>query len=223
MKKFIISIILTAIVLFLFADSVGKIRFMVGEVQYKASPNLTYKKATLNMEVQTEGYIKTGLDSKAEILWTNGNVSIINANTEVKISKLQAEASANPNYRNKLWDRMSTLRVQSSKSQANNVAGIRREEMEVLPESQLYWYIEPKYKLEDAFTYFDSKDYLQAAELFEKIIEQEPLSKDAELSHTCLIIIYDQLSDSINLKKHIKQLKEDFPDSSTLDSLPPED
>ena len=223
MKKYIITIILTAIVLFLFADSVGKIRFMVGEIQYKASPNLTYKKATLNMEVHSEGFIKTGPDSKAEIQWANGNVSIINANTEIRISKLQAEASSNPNYRNKLWDRMNTSRVQSNKNQANNVAGIRREEVEVFPESQLYWYSEPKYKLEEAFTYFDAKDYQQAAELFEKIIEQAPLSKDAELSHTCLIIIYDQFGDSIKLKQHIKQLKEDFPDSSALDSLPPEE
>jgi Tfp pilus assembly protein PilF len=68
----------------------------------------------------------------------------------------------------------------------------------------------------------DIRDYTKAVEIFEKVIEQSPLDKDAELSHTCLIMIYDELGDKVNLQKHIKQLKEDFPDSSALDSLPPE-
>ncbi|MEN6444442.1 MAG: hypothetical protein ABFC98_00155 [Candidatus Cloacimonas sp.] len=222
MKKFILTIFIIGMALSIFAVSIGKIRFMVGEVQYKASANLTYKKATLHSDVQPEGYIKTGPDSKAEIQWNNGSVSIIDANTEININKLETAALSNPDYKNKMWNRISALRVQSNQRTASNVAGIRREEAEFLPESQLFWFSEPHYKIEDALTYFDNKDYAKAADLFEKIVEQAPLSKDAELSHTCLILIYDQLGDGIKLKKHIQQLKEDFPDSSTLDSLPPE-
>jgi len=209
------------IILCLFPAPVGKIRFLVGEVQYKTSLNLTYKPATLNMEVEPEGYIKTGPDSKAEIQWNNGIKSVINANTQINISKLQADALNNPNYRINLRDRINNLRVQNEKRDANQVAGIRKKEEEIIPESELFWYSE-QYNVKDALTFMDAKNYPQAIEIFEKVIEQSPLDKDAELSHTCLIMIYDELGDKINLQKHIKQLKEDFPDSSALDSLPPE-
>ena len=222
MKKTMLIITFAGIILCLFPAPVGKIRFLVGEVQYKTSLNLTYKPATLNMEVEPEGYIKTGPDSKAEIQWNNGIKSVINANTQINISKLQADALNNPNYRINLRDRINNLRVQNEKREANQVAGIRREEEEIIPESELFWYSEPKYKVKDALNYMDAKNYPQAIEIFEKVIEQSPLDKDAELSHTCLIMIYDELGDRVNLQKHIKQLKEDFPDSSALDSLPPE-
>jgi len=209
------------IILCLFPAPVGKIRFLVGEVQYKTSLNLTYKPATLDMEVEPEGYIKTGPDSKAEIQWNNGIKSVINANTQINISKLQADALNNPNYRINLRDRINNLRVQNEKRDANQVAGIRKKEEEIIPESELFWYSE-QYNVKDALTFMDAKNYPQAIEIFEKVIEQSPLDKDAELSHTCLIMIYDELGDKVNLQKHIKQLKEDFPDSSALDSLPPE-
>ncbi len=209
------------IILCLFPAPVGKIRFLVGEVQYKTSLNLTYKPATLNMEVEPEGYIKTGPDSKAEIQWNNGIKSVINANTQINISKLQADALNNPNYRINLRDRINNLRVQNEKRDANQVAGIRKKEEEIIPESELFWYSE-QYNVKDALTFMDAKNYPQAIEIFEKVIEQSPLDKDAELSHICLIMIYDEQGDKVNLQKHIKQLKEDFPDSSALDSLPPE-
>jgi len=222
MKKTMLIITFAGIALCLFSASVGKIRFLVGEVQYKQSLNLTYKPATLNMEVEPEGYIKTCPDSKAEIQWNNGSVAVINANTQISISKLQSDALANPNYTNKLRERINNLRAQNEQREASQVAGIRREEAEIIPESELYWYSEPKYKVKDALNYMDIRDYTKAVEIFEKVIEQSPLDKDAELSHTCLIMIYDELGDKVNLQKHIKQLKEDFPDSSALDSLPPE-
>jgi len=221
MKKTMLIITFAGIILCLFPAPVGKIRFLVGEVQYKTSLNLTYKPATLNMEVEPEGYIKTGPDSKAEIQWNNGIKSVINANTQINISKLQADALNNPNYQINLRDRINNLRVQNEKRDANQVAGIRKKEEEIIPESELFWYSE-QYNVKDALTFMDAKNYPQAIEIFEKVIEQSPLDKDAELSHTCLIMIYDELGDKVNLQKHIKQLKEDFPDSSALDSLPPE-
>ena len=221
MKKTMLLITFAGIILCLFPAPVGKIRFLVGEVQYKTSLNLTYKPATLDMEVEPEGYIKTGPDSKAEIQWNNGIKSVINANTQINISKLQADALNNPNYRINLRDRINNLRVQNEKRDANQVAGIRKKEEEIIPESELFWYSE-QYNVKDALTFMDAKNYPQAIEIFEKVIEQSPLDKDAELSHICLIMIYDEQGDKVNLQKHIKQLKEDFPDSSALDSLPPE-
>ena len=222
MKKTMLAITFVLIALCLSAASVGKIRFIVGEVQYKASPNLSYRTATLNMEVEPEGIIKTGPDSKAEIRWNNNYVSSINANTQISISELHKKALSNPDYRNKMWDRITNLRVQNEQHNASDVAGVRREEVEVMPESQLFWDDEPEYNIQDALTYMDDKDYPQAVAIFEKIIEQAPLAKNAELAHACLIMIYDEQGNKTMMKKHIQQLKEDFPDSSTLDSLPPD-
>ena len=155
MKKTMLAITFVLIALCLSAASVGKIRFIVGEVQYKASPNLSYRTATLNLEVEPEGIIKTGPDSKAEIRWNNNTVSSINANTQISISELQKKALSNPDYRNKMWDRITNLRVQNEQHNASDVAGVRREEVEVMPESQLFWDDEPEYNIQDALTYMD--------------------------------------------------------------------
>jgi tetratricopeptide (TPR) repeat protein len=200
---------------------VGKINFFLGEVQMKDNQNLAYKTATMNAVVHQEGYVKTGPDASLEIKWTNGCVSKVDPNKQLSIAKLLEEANANPNWRNKLANKASGLKLQSKQS-AKSVAGIRRDEVEVKKESSLFWYTETPLVIDDAIAFFDNKNYTSAIPIFEGVIEQGPLKRDAELAHTYLILIYDELGDKTKMKQHVETLKADFPESSTLDSLPPD-
>lgn len=220
MKRTLITLIIALTVVCLFSEVVGKIRFMVGEVQYKEGLNLSYKNATMNTPVHREGYFKTGPGSSVEVQWTNGSVSTVEANSQLAISKLLLDASTNANWKNKLWDKVNNLKTTNRSASA--VAGIRREEAEVKKESELFWFQETIYYLQDAVDLYDRNEYARAIPIFEGVIQQAPLKKDAELSHAYLIMIYDELGDKVKQKKHIELLKADFPNSSTLDSLPPE-
>ena len=152
--------------------------------------------------------------------WTNGSVSTVEANSQLAISKLLLDASTNANWKNKLWDKVNNLKTTNRSASA--VAGIRREEAEVKKESELFWFQETIYYLQDAVDLYDRNEYARAIPIFEGVIQQAPLKKDAELSHAYLIMIFDELGDKVKQKKHIELLKADFPNSSTLDSLPPE-
>lgn len=220
MKKATLITLLLTLAVLLSAASVGKIRFLLGEAQYKDTQSKPFKPATLHMQVSSEGFIKTGPDATVEIQWTNGTVSIINANTQQSVSKLLAVANTNPNWKNKMWDRVNGLKLQNNR--AESTAGIRRDEAEVKKESQLYWFVDTPPNIEEAIAFFEAKDFTKAIPIFEEVITYSPLNNEAELSHAYLIMIFDETGDKINMKKHIELLKTDFPNSSTLDSLPPE-
>ncbi len=221
MKKLGIVIILLGLLACLAAaEVVGKIRFQIGEVHYRENQNQSYKLTTLGISVHREGYLKTGPGSSVEVQWNNGSVSKVESNTQIAVSKLLADASVNANWNSKLKDRIKNL--QSQKRSASSEAGIRREEAEVKKESQLFWYQDTIYDLQAAIDYFSQSDYAKAIPIFEGVIQQGPLKRDAELAHAYLILIFEEQGNKVELKKHIELLKADFPNSSTLDSLPPE-
>lgn len=202
------------------AEVVGKIRFQIGEVQYRETQNQSYKLTTLGISIHKEGYLKTGPGSSVEVQWNNGSVSKVESNTQIAISKLLADASVSANWNSKLKARIKNLQTQ--KRSASSEAGIRREEAEVKKESQLFWYQDTIYDLQEAIDYYEQNDFTKAIPVFEGVIQQGPLKKEAELSHAYLILIYEVQGNKLKLKKHIELLKADFPNSTTLDSLPPE-
>ncbi|PKN72243.1 MAG: hypothetical protein CVU50_08125 [Candidatus Cloacimonetes bacterium HGW-Cloacimonetes-3] len=219
MNRLILIISVCFISIHLGAAQVGKIRFILGEVQYRANQNQPYKFASLGLPISEDGFLKTGPDSSVEVQWSEGGTSTVPANRQVGVRKLLDEASSKQNWKNKLENKVGNLKLQN-KRRASSTAGIRREEADVSRDSLLFWYIEELQEISEAISLYETKQYTKAIPLFEKVINQAPLKKDAELSHAYLILIYDSLGDVVKLKKHVTLLKQDFPESTTLDSLP---
>lgn len=219
MKKQLLFMAISLICFGLNAAQVGKIRFILGDVKYKASQNQPYKAASLDLSLSEDGFLFTGPDSSVEIQWQSGGTSTIGSNKQVSVHKLYEDASSKQNWKNRLENKVSNLKLQN-KRRASSTAGIRREESDVTRDSLLFWYEEPKQSIDEAIVLFESKQYTRSIPLFEKVITQAPLRKDAELSHAYLILIYDAIGDKQKLKEHADVLKRDFPNSTTLDSLP---
>ncbi len=219
MKKQLLFMAISLICFGLNAAQVGKIRFILGDVKYKASQNQPYKAASLDLSLSEDGFLFTGPDSSVEIQWQSGGTSTIGSNKQVSVRKLYEDASSKQNWKNRLENKVSNLKLQN-KRRASSTAGIRREESDVTRDSLLFWYEEPKQSIDEAIVLFESKQYTRSIPLFEKVITQAPLRKDAELSHAYLILIYDAIGDKQKLKEHADVLKRDFPNSTTLDSLP---
>lgn len=216
-------IILAFIILYLAsclcaADNTGVVKYVCGDVKYKASNSTKFVNLSINDKVQLNGTIKTGLDSEVEIKWSDKTVSKLAANKTSLVSTLYDDAHKTGNWKGKLGDKLNQLSLQN-KQKSTTVAGVRREEADVKVESDLYWDTEPMPSLEKAVEIFQKQKYEEAIPLFLQIIEQAPLNKAAESSRGYLIISYNETGDVAKRDYHIQKLKEDFPNSILIESL----
>jgi len=200
------------------AAPVGKIRFILGDVQYKENQNAAWKKAILNQNVEASASFKTGVDSKVEILFTGNQSYTIQARNTIAVKKIQLDMQSQQKWTAQVREKASNMSLQN-KQRNTSVAGIRREEAEI-KKSDLYWYIPPRQDIQEALDLMDLKEYQIAITKFELVIEQGPLKKDAEIARTMLILIYDELKDKPRQKLHYEALKRDFPQSELLRSMP---
>ena len=219
MKRLSLFIALCLLGLHMEAAQVGKIRFFSGDVQYRTNQNQAYKPASINLPISEDGCLKTGPDSYVEIVWESGITSTVNASSQVGIRKLMEDASSKQNWMNKLETKVGNLKLQN-KRRASGTAGIRRDEAEVTTDSLLFWVLDPQQDINEAIDLYEMKQYTKATPLFEKVVIQAPLKRDAELAHAYLILIYNAAGDKANMQKHINALMQDFPNSATLDCLP---
>ncbi|HPN40202.1 MAG TPA: hypothetical protein PKX36_01615 [Candidatus Cloacimonadota bacterium] len=214
----LLIVLLVAIATLLTAAPVGKIRFILGDVQYKENQNAPWKKASLNQSVEATASFKTGVDSKVEIIFNSNQSFIIQAKNTIAVKKIQQDMQSQQKWTSQVREKASNMSLQN-KQKNTSVAGIRREEAEI-KKSDLYWYIPPRQEIQEAIDLMDLKEFQQAIPKFELVIEQGPLKKEAEIARTMLIIIYDELKDKPRQKLHYDALKRDFPQSELLRSMP---
>lgn len=218
MRQTIIIITFCLIAITLQAEKAGTLHFIMGKVMYKANTNTAYVPAEINQAISREGWLKTELDSEAEILWTDNTTSTVQANQQISINTLITQAHKSGSWSNNLQQKVSALSLQN-KQKATSVAGVRRDEVELKAESELYWDMEPLESIDDAISLFQQEKYSNAAKAFQKVVEQAPLRKEAETSHGYLILCYEKLGDKKNLELQIQKLRADFPNSPLLESL----
>ncbi|PKN78499.1 MAG: hypothetical protein CVU48_08185 [Candidatus Cloacimonetes bacterium HGW-Cloacimonetes-1] len=220
MTKYIgLSIIIFTLILPLAGQNLGKIRFPLGDVQYRSNSNSPWKAAALNAEIEPNSVIKTGLDSSVEILWDTNLSSTVGPNKTVTMRNLYDETNQKQKWANQVKVKASTMNLKA-KQRATTVAGIRREEVEIKSQSELYWDMEPLQNIDDAIILYESQKYPEAILKFRKVIEQGPLKKAAEIAHSFLILIYKDQANTTAMKAEITTLKADFPNSEILESIP---
>jgi hypothetical protein len=188
-------------------------------VMYKANASSAYIRADLNQPIASEGWLKIDLDSEAEILWTDDNTtSLLTANQQISINALMTQIHQNSSWSNSLQKKIGALSLQN-KQKAVTVAGVRRDEVEIKTESELYWDVEPLTSMDEAMASFQQGKYADAIKLFLAIVEQAPLRKDAETARGYLILCYDKTANKQGIALQIQKLKTDFPNSTLLESL----
>jgi len=221
--KMLRQLLILGIVIFyvpLLAINTGTIRFIKGEVLYRPNTNAQWRVPKIKETVEMNGTIKTGIDSSVEILWNDNTISKLEAKREFTIKTLWDLAHDKKEWTGQVKDKINSFCLQQ-KNRAE-VAGIRKEEAEVKTESELFWDVDPLVDVFDAVELMEKKEYITAIPLFEKVIEQAPLNKDAELALACLILIYSEQKDPKLMSKYIGILKQDFPQSTFIESLPAE-
>ena len=214
----IVCISICLLSLTLHAEKVGTLRYLMGKIMYKATASSAYTKAVINQPITMEGWLKIDLDSEAEILWNDNTTSLLAANQQTSIKALMTQVRKNSSWSNSLQKKINALSLQT-KQPAVTVAGVRREEVDIKAESELYWAVDTLIPLDDAINLFQAEKYSEAVKQFLEIVEQAPLRKDAETARGYLILCYDKLGDKQNLTFQIQKIKSDFPNSTLIENL----
>jgi tetratricopeptide (TPR) repeat protein len=149
-------------------------------------------------------------------MWKDGNVSKVAAEQSVSIRKLHEELSQE-SWADKLKRKLSAIMTEK-KPKESSVAGIRRDEVSINKASELYWSSEDSAEFDKAYKLFEEDKLDEAIELLEKVIEQDPLKDQADMSHALLILIYEQQGNSEKMQEHL----EIWSNNATKPALPPD-
>lgn len=213
MKKLLICMILISLAV-LNAQVIGKIGLVTGSVKYKESSNAMYRDATRNMLIHKDGVIKLDLSSTAELIFNELGNTEVAGRKELNIQEIYDQFKKPKSLVDRLKGGLKNVTTFSNE-RPKSEAGIRRDEQH-LDKQELYYWEELEWtKLSDAIAQYEAENYLLAAETFAKVIEQDPLSREAELAHGYLIIIYSQSPENAaKMQEHIQILRQDFPHST---------
>lgn len=225
MKGILVCCFLIFFAMNLFSETVGTVTFVLGEAKYKENVNSSWKDLELNAKIDASGIIKTGLDSEISITWTKSKIpQRILAERQATVQELLNQSMKSATWKEKLESKLTILVAEKKKKKdAISVAGVRRAEVKLDSDnevsSDLYWKTEKKVSLEEALSAYEQKDFDTAVGRFYKIIEQSPLSKDAEMSRAHLVLYYSSINDTRRAKEQLQVLKADFPNSELASEI----
>ncbi|MFA7543472.1 MAG: hypothetical protein WCY84_03775 [Candidatus Cloacimonadaceae bacterium] len=216
MKKLLIFMILISLSV-LSAQVIGKIGLVTGLVKYKESPNAIYKDATRNMLIHKDGVLKLDLSSSVVLSFNDLGETEVTGRKELSILEIYDQLKKPKSLVDRIKGGLKNIQTFSSE-RPKSEAGIRRDEQH-LDKQELFYWEEPEWiELSAAIALYDQEKYPEAIESFVKVIEQDPLSREAELAHGYLIVIYSANPDTAaKMQEHLELLKRDFPNSEFLD------
>lgn len=215
MKKIILLIFfITTIVINYSQNKVGKVSYLIGSAEYKNESVNKWEELKLNSNIFNNWEIKTLTESTLEITWENGEVTEIKPNKKIKIKDLMKNLKVESSWSDRMKNKLKLLVNSSDEDKkVQGVAGVRRTEVTVENKDSLYWASKTEANFKDAYGAFLNNELSKSAELFEEVINSNPLDKNSEISRSFLIYIYTQLNKNDKAREHLVLFKRDFPNS----------
>ena len=195
---------------------VGQVSFILGTVEYSINGSSEWKAIEIGTNVFSNWIIRGADDAELEITWDNGNVSELSQLNSVKVVDLMKNANLETDWLDRMKNKIDVMFTDNEASKVQGVAGIRRTEVTIEKEDSIYW-AEPQIAdFNEGYVAFQNADYDKAITIFEDVVSQDPLSKKAEISRSCLITMYTNKNDKVKADEHINLFTKDFPDSELL-------
>lgn len=210
MKFILIAIVLS---LSFSQGTKGKVSFLLGKATYQVEGTKKWNSIKLDDKVFQNWIVKTSSDAELEISWENGTTSEISSDETIALKSLLKDIKVETSWFDRMKSKLQILFAKSSNSKVKDVAGIRQSEVNISKKDSLYWEALPKTDFNEAYALYINNEWKKAATLFEEVIEQNPLNKNAEISRSCLIIIYSEQGDKIKATEHLSHFISDFPES----------
>ncbi|GAB4147901.1 MAG: hypothetical protein Fur0015_13560 [Ignavibacteriales bacterium] len=208
-----------AATLMLAQQEVGKVTFLLGEVQYSKEGSNQWTKLKINEKIFSDYLLKLIDDAEMEIKWSDGEVTELATAGIKRVADLR-KGSESGDWLNKVKSQIKVIVSNKKDAQTKGVAGVRRDEVNISKQdTSLYWENFQEADFNEGYTAFENNDTTKAIKILETYVKQNPSNPNAELAHGCLLIIYNQQNKKDKMKEHLNALKQDFPQSKIIASF----
>ncbi len=185
------------------AKQLGKITYLEGTVQLinngVASP------ASINSLLYPNQTIKTGTKSTAEILWSNGTKTNVEANSSYNVTDLYNQSSGQALAQSEsVFSGFKKVFRAAKESKLAEEGGIRRAKAKadtMTPANQVYWKEDKEMTFDEASAYYEKGDYVKAAWAFKTFLDQKPLNEMAKYATFALGHSYLKLNNQVKARE----------------------
>ncbi len=219
-KLFFILILFCSSIVILHGQTVvGKVSFFAGEIQVTAEGSNSWEKVKMNTKIASNHVIKLLDDAELEIVWNNGETSELSGPKSVKVTDLLKTVKVQTGLLDRVKKKVGILLTDNESANVRGVAGVRRSEVNIEDKDTLYWQPLNEVNFNDGYAAFKDNNFEKATQIFEEVVKQNPLNRQAEISRACLVTIYTEQKNTEKAKEHYTAFIKDFPNSELLPAL----
>lgn len=190
----------------LFAQTsiLGKIIYYEGKVELGKENK--WSPVKLNNEVSSDQSIKTGASAMAEILWNSGTKTVVGANSTANISDLHKSSSSKVKAETEgVFTGFKAKANTRAVAKRSEEGGIRRDLVETdtttASEEVVYWKEDREISFEEAYAFYENKEYTKAISALHAFLMQKPKNEMAPIAMFALGHAYIMSNNNIKAKE----------------------
>lgn len=163
----------------------GKIIYYEGKVEI--GKDNKWNAVKLNNEVSSEQSIKTGASAMAEILWASGTKTVVGANSTSSIAELHKSSSSKVKAETEgVFTGFKAKANTRAVAKRSEEGGIRRDLVETdtttTSEDVVYWKEDREISFEEAYAFYENKEYTKAISALHAFLMQKPKNEMAPVA-----------------------------------------
>lgn len=167
------------------AAVLGKIIYYEGKVEI--GKDNKWSAVKLNNEVSSDQSIKTGASAMAEILWSSGAKTVVGANSTSTISELHKSSSSKVKAETEgVFTGFKAKANTRAVAKRTEEGGIRRDLVETdtttAAEDVIYWKEDREISFEEAYAFYENKEYSRAISALHAFLMQKPKNEMAPIA-----------------------------------------
>ncbi len=213
---FMVFLFVLSVVMLNAQTTVGKVSFLLGQAQSAVEGTNNWENLKMSSKIASNHVLKLIDDTEMEITWDNGETTEISGPKTVKVTELLKGLKVQTGWLDRVKKKVGILLTDNENANVRGVAGVRRTEVNIEAKDSLYWQPLQETNFNDGYAAFKDNNFERASELFEKVVMQNPLGKQAEIARACLVTIYTELKNTTKANQHLEAFLRDFPDSELL-------
>lgn len=180
--------------------TVGKIKYYEGKVELGKDPNWT--RAKINTAVKRNQFIKTGAETMAEITWNNGTKSVVGPNSKIEIKALFAGANGNSKSSTEgVFNEFKSVFKATPTTKRAEEGGVRRDDAQKNKRDEIYWKQDAPITFEEAFAFYEKKDYTKAITALHSFIYQKPNDENIKFAEFALGHCYIMSNNTVKARE----------------------
>lgn len=189
----------------------GKIVYFEGKVEVGADPR--WSPVRINSAVRGNQFIRTSADGLAEVLWNNGNKSIVGPASRLSVKVLHASSASSAKARTEgTFSNFKTMFNATAATKRTEEGGIRRSKVESTESrrTEVYWKQDQEISFTEAFAIYEAGDYGRAIPALQAFLNQKPKDEMARYAAFALGHSYVMSNNNEKAREIFERFRADY-------------